>query len=70
MIKYRLTADGVSAFLEDVWGDVLKALEKDRLDDCDIFITIGNRELWIPITAQILETVENAVNECLNEWEG
>ena len=69
MIKYAFTADGVNAFLESVWGDIVHALDRDDLDDLDIFITIGNREIKIPITADNIETVENAITDCLQNGE-
>lgn len=70
MIKYPFTADGVSAFLESVWGDIARGLEADNLEEFDIFITIHDREIKIPICADNIETVENAIQECLYNWEG
>lgn len=70
MIRYRFTPDGTKAFINSVWGDIFQALERDTIQDCDIFITIGKREIKIPMLADNMETIENTIQECLENTEG
>lgn len=70
MIKYQLTADGVGAFTDSALGDTFEALKRDHPEECDIFITIGNREIRIPTNADAFGEIESALRECLAIEEG
>lgn len=65
MIKYQLTADGVGAFIDSALGDTFQALERDHPENCDIFITIGEREIRIPTGADTFGEIELALQKCL-----
>lgn len=64
MIKYDFTPDGVAAFLDAVWGDILHTLETDGpMKDLDTFVTVGNREIRIPANAVAFEALETFLVE-------
>ena len=69
MIKYSLTADGVKAFLDSALADTFDALDRDNVEECDIFITIGEREIRIPTGADNFGAIEQAIKECLQNEE-
>lgn len=54
MIRYQFTKEGIEAFEQDTLHDIFTEMDKQdaHLEDFDIFITIGNREIIIPIFAQ------------------
>ena len=68
-IKYQLTADGVAAFLASALADTFEALGRDHPEDCDIYITIGEREIRIPTGADNFGTIEQALHDCLENEE-
>jgi hypothetical protein len=70
MIKYQLTADGVGAFIDSALGDTFQALEGGHPEECDIYITIGEREIRIPTGADTFGEIESALRECLAIEEG
>lgn len=70
MIKYQLTAESLRAFLDSALGDTFEALGRDHPEECDIFITIGNREIRIPTGADNFNAIELALYDCFaNEEE-
>lgn len=52
-IKYHFTADEIAAFEQDTLNDIFEEMDKggNHIDDLDIFITIGNRGIRLPICA-------------------
>lgn len=54
-IKYPLSVDGVKMFEDDTLHDIMNAIHKGNADDYDIFVTIGNREIRIPINAETFD---------------
>lgn len=68
-IKYHLTADSVKAFLDSALEDTFRALDRGHEEECDIFITIGNREIRIPTGADNFGTIEQALLDCLQNEE-
>lgn len=69
MIKYQLTRESTIAFLDYSLDDIWHAIATDTAEDCDIFITIGKRELRIPICADHFATIEQAILDCLADEE-
>lgn len=72
MIRYQLNLEGIDAFERDTLHDIFTEMDKPNahMEDYDIFITIGNREIKIPIFAQAhdelmdyLKSMEEEVNE-------
>ena len=63
-IKYRFTKEGVSAFLDAALSDTFQALEAGG-DVNPIVVTVGNRELVVPMFAEQYEELhsylENAI---------
>ena len=64
MIKYQLTPESTAAFLEAVLSDTFEALATDRVEEQDIFVTVGNREIRIPTSADAYEALASFVKEC------
>ena len=64
MIKYDFTPEGVAVFLDAVWGDIFHTLETDGpMEDLDIFVTVGSREIRIPANAIAFEALETFLAE-------
>ncbi len=68
-IKYAFTADGIKTFEQDTLDDIFAEMDKggNHIDDFDIFITIGNREIRLPICADahagIIELLQQIYEE-------
>jgi hypothetical protein len=65
MIKYQLTPESAKAFLASVEADTFAALDNGTMEEQDVFVTVGNREIRIPMFAAVLEALETFVQECL-----
>lgn len=64
MIKYNFTPNGVAAFLAAVWDEIFYTLENDGpMEDLDIFVTVGDREIKIPANAIAFEALETFLAE-------
>lgn len=64
-IKYPFCSAGVKMFLDDTIHDILDG----NTEDCDIFVTIGNREIRIPIAPESYEHLERMLNDFVDIWE-
>lgn len=63
--KYSFTQYGIKAFEQDTLNDIFEEMEKGghRIEDYDIFITIGEREIRLPICAD----AHNGIVELLQQ---
>ena len=72
--KYKLTKNGVNAMANDTLEMVLSAIDGENpdfnIDELEFKITIGNKEIALPIFADVyemlfdcLEKIEKVVNE-------
>lgn len=65
LIKYQLTPESSRAFLETVLGDTWQALDNETIEDQAVFVTVGNREIKIPMYAAVYEALVDFVNAAL-----
>lgn len=65
MIKYQLTPESAAAFLESVLADTYEALTNETIEDQAVFVTVGNREIKIPMYAAVYEALEEFVKTAL-----
>ena len=68
-IKYPFRKEGVKWFADDTINDIMNAIENGDPNDFNIFITIGNREIEIPLAPETYETLENFLENILKEIE-
>lgn len=75
-IKYPFTKDGVKWFEDDTLADIMNALEHDdpnerceSIEDFNIFITIGNREIRVPLFPETFEDVTELLKNAVKEME-
>ena len=72
MVKYPFSDSGVKYFLDDTIHDIFRVLHgevEDDINDFDIFVTIGNREVRIPLTPESYECVEHKLRDSVDIWE-
>lgn len=68
--KYAFTADGIAAFERDTLNDIFEELDDrdgQHIEDFDIFITIGNRSIKIPICADAYNGFMDAIRSAWEE---
>lgn len=68
-IKYPFSKEGVKWFADDTINDIMNALENDNQNDFDIFITIGDREIKIPLAPETYEMLEKFLENTIKELE-
>lgn len=75
-IKYPFTKDGVKWFEDDTLADIMNNLEHDdpndrneSINDFNIFITVGNREITIPLLPETFEEMTTFFKNALEEME-
>ena len=75
-IKYPFTKDGVQWFEDDTLADIMNHLEHDDPDnrnesisDFNIFVTIGNREIKVPLLPEVFEEMTEFLKTALKEVE-
>ena len=68
-IKYPFSKEGVKWFADDTINDIMNALENGSTEDFDIFITIGNREIKIPLAPETYEMLEKFLENTIKELE-
>lgn len=68
-IKYPFTKEGVEWFRDDTINDIMNAIENGNTEDFDLFITIGNREIKIPLAPETYETLEKFLENTIKEME-
>ena len=68
-IKYPFSKEGVKWFADDTINDIMNALENGSTEDLDIFITIGNREIKIPLAPETYEMLEKFLENTIKELE-
>ena len=75
-IKYPFTKDGVKWFEDDTLADVMNHLENDNPDDrnesikdFNIFITVGSREIMVPLLPETFEEMTAFLKNALKEVE-
>ena len=73
-IKYPFTTDGIQWFENDTLADIMNRLEQDDpnnrnedITDFNIFVTVGSREIMIPLLpetfGEMTEFLKNALKE-------
>ncbi len=65
LIKYPFTPESVEAFTGSTLAETLEAIDAGDAEDQDIFITIGNREIKIPMNADTFSALEDFLKNCL-----
>lgn len=75
-IKYPFTKDGIKWFEDDTLADIMNNLEHDdpndrneSINDFNIFITVGNREIMIPLLPETFEEMTTFLKYALKETE-
>ena len=75
-IKYPFTKDGIQWFEDDTLSDIMHNLEHDDpndrnecINDFNIFITVGNREIKIPLQPETFEEMTAFLKNALKEVE-
>lgn len=68
-IKYPFSKDGVKWFADDTINDIMNAIENGNTEDFDLFITIGNREIKIPLAPETYEALEKFLENTIKEME-
>jgi hypothetical protein len=75
-IKYPFTKDGVKWFEDDTLADIMNHLNNDdpndrheSITDFNIFITIGNREIIVPMIPESFESITEFLKTTLKEME-
>lgn len=73
VIKYPFTKDGIQWFEEDTLADIMNDLENDSpiesTNDLNIFITVGSREIKIPLLPETFEEMTTFLKNALKEVE-
>ena len=67
-IKYPFSRKGVKWFLDDSINDIFSD-DFAHAEDCDIFVTINNRQLRIPLAPESYEALECMLNDFVDIWE-
>lgn len=75
-IKYPFTKGGIGWFEEDTMNDIMNNLEHDdpqerneSENDFNILITIGNREIKVPMIPESFESITDFLKTTLEEME-
>ena len=75
-IKYPFTKDGIQWFEDDTLSDIMNNLEHDdpndrneSITDFNIFITVGSREIKIPLQPETFEEMTAFLKNALKEVE-
>ena len=75
-IKYPFTKDGIKWFENDTLSDIMNNLEHDDpnnrnecITDFNIFITVGSREIMIPLLPETFEEMTDFLKNALKEVE-
>lgn len=75
-IKYPFTKDGIKWFEDDTLADIMNHLNNDdpndrheSITDFNIFVTIGNREIIVPMIPESFESITDFLKTTLNELE-
>lgn len=75
-IKYPFTKDGIKWFEDDTLADIMNHLNNDdpndrheSITDFNIFITIGNREVIVPMLPETFENITEFLKNTLEELE-
>ena len=75
-IKYPFTKDGIQWFEDDTLADIMNNLEHDdpngrneSINDFNIFITVGSREIKIPLQPETFEEMTAFLKNALKEVE-
>ena len=75
-IKYPFTKDGIQWFEDDTLSDIMNNLEHDdpndrneSITDFNIFITVGSREIKIPLQPETFEEMTTFLKNALKETE-
>lgn len=75
-IKYPFTKDGIKWFEDDTLADIMNHLNNDdpndrheSIADFNIFITIGNREVIVPMFPETFESITEFLKNTLEELE-
>ena len=76
VIKYPFTKDGIQWFEEDTMSDIMNNLEHDdpndrneSITDFNIFITVGSREIMVPLLPETFEEMTTFLKNALKEVE-
>lgn len=69
VIKYPFSSDGTKWFADDTANDIMNALESGNIHDFDLLITIGNREIKIPLAPETYELLEKFLENAIKEME-
>jgi len=67
-IKYAFTREGIEAFLDSVLGDTFHAIETGGHVE-NIRISVGNREIEIPMLAEQYEELHNYLHNAIETEE-
>ena len=66
-VKYEFTTQGIKAMYNDSLEEIFSALAEENenfaIDDLDIKITLGNKTIEIPISADAFEILFSCINE-------
>ncbi len=75
-IKYPFTKEGIKWFGDDTLADIMNHLNNDdpnnrheSINDFNIFITIGNREVIVPMLPETFESITEFLKNTLEELE-
>jgi hypothetical protein len=75
-IKYPFTKDGIKWFEDDTLADIMNHLDNDNPNDrhesendFNIFITIGNREIKVPMIPESFESITDFLKTTLEVFE-
>ena len=66
---HQFTPEGVRAFLDDIFGDVMDALHETGTYEGDIYITVGSRTIALPMIPETYEALEHALHDTAEIWE-
>ena len=66
---HQFPPEGVRAFLDDVFGDVMDALNETGTYEGDIYITVGSRTITLPMIPETYEALEHALHDTAEIWE-
>ena len=75
-IKSPFTKDGIKWFEDDTLADIMNHLNNDNpydrnenIKDFNIFVTVGNREIIIPMMPETYEALTDFLKNTLEEEE-
>ena len=75
-IKYPFSKGGIKWFEDDTLADIMNHLNNDdpnnrheSINDFNIFITIGNREVIVPMLPETFESITDFLKNTLEELE-